>query len=1175
MNIDTVAGTTWDPFANNLPATQSMLSGPSGLAFDASGNLYVSTGPDRVRRVEPGGNVSTFAGSGLPADGVGDGLPAAQAQLVANVGLAYHAGNLYIADVSHNRIRRVAPDGIMTTLAGAGTAGYSGDGGPASLAALNLPRNVAVDSSGNVYINDRLNNRIRVVAAGTTLPFPVMGTIGGTLTTIAADTANAALVAGTIWTVAGTGAPGFNGDNIQATASLLTTPLDIAFDPRGEDLCIASNNLIRKVARTTGVIAIVAGGHAGTTTIGSPIVTGMSNTSGLSAGTPVFGTGIPPATTIVSIVPNASIALSQAATISGPMTLRTTPPGSLGDGGLATSAPLNVPRGMVFEPSGAFWLADSGNNVVRRVDASGTITTYAGGGNPTPDTNPPFGIGDGLPATQARLSGPGAIAVDGSGNLYIADSGSARVRVVAAGTNALPYPTSPPQPAPDTVPPQGTIWTVAGGGAVGFNGDTDPTGHPSAMEARFNNPRQIALDPAGNLYFADHFNHRIRRVDVSTGSVSTFAGTGIGFYSPSDDGGPASASRLNLPIGIAVRSTQQGLSVYIGDLGNGRVRKVDPAGVITTVAGNGTVSQTGTFSPIGDGGPATSGSLFGPGGVALDEWGNMYIADSGNRVRAVAAGTTLPFPVRGFLNGSVTTVAAGTTIPQGSIWTLAGTGTSGFSGDGNPATQALVNGPQGVVFDSAKNLYVVGDNRIRVIAGGTGPIPSPTSPPQPTPDTVPPTGTIWSVAGTGSIAFNGDTDPATGHPLALEAGFNNCHTVAFDAAGNMYTCDNTNRVRRIDRTTGYITTIAGNGVQAYAGDGGPATAASIAFPFAPAFDDFGNLYVTEAFTRVVRRLDVAPKRISVDTNVVTVELDPGRLAGDIDFSTVTLAVVDPVAGRRIEPSYHAVADGGVDPTDAQVRTFGFGSQADLCGAELVRIAGRFTDGRYFSGNAVPERTAPVVTFGPPSPAANANGWWNAADVTVPFTASPSLAVAAATPPTPLHFTTDGAGLTQVVTIEDNCGGPQTVSSPPINRDTAAPAVGAWLSSSVLWPPYHQMWPVVILVAAGDSLSGLESSPVRSISVTSSEPDVGPGTGASGDTNGQDGYTQPVSVTPGPFVRSADGKSAASLTLIFLRAERAASNPDGRVYGVTVAVADGAGNETAVTRSVVVPHARGD
>ena len=293
------------------------------------------------------------------------------------------------------------------------------------------------------------------------------------------------------------------------------------------------------------------------------------------------------------------------------------------DGGPAVEAELYNPAGVAVDGAGNLYIADASNNGIRKVDSTGTITTIAGTGE--------LGFsGDGGPAVEAELYDPAGVAVDSAGNLYIADSGNQRIRKVDL---------------------TGTITTIAGTGEFGFSGDGGP-----AVEAELHSPRGVAVDSAGNLYIADSRNRRIRKVD-STGTITTIAGTGeFGF---SGDGGPAVEAELRSPRGVAVDSAG---NVYIADSGNRRIRKVDSTGTITTIAG------TGEFGFSGDGGPAVEAELRSPYGVAVDSAGNVYIADViDQRIRKVDS--------------------------TGTITTIAGTGEFGFSGDGGPAVEAELRRP--------------------------------------------------------------------------------------------------------------------------------------------------------------------------------------------------------------------------------------------------------------------------------------------------------------------------------------------------------------------------------------------------------------------------------------------------------------------------------------------------
>jgi uncharacterized protein (TIGR03437 family) len=312
-----------------------------------------------------------------------------------------------------------------------------------------------------------------------------------------------------------------------------------------------------------------------------------------------------------------------------------------------------------------------------------------------------------------------------------------------------------------------------------------------ATAASLNYPIGIALDASGNLFIVDGDNHRIRKVSAS-GIITTVAGNGAQSFA--GDGGAATAASLNYPDGIAVDASG---NLFIADSGNYRVRKVSASGVITTIAGNGNSG----FS--GDGGPATAASLNFPWGIAVDASGNLFVADiTNNRIRKVSAG------------GIITTVAGG--------------GTGGL-GDGGQATAASLSGPLGVAVDATGNLFIAdsGNYRIRKVSAS---------------------GIITTVAGNEDYGFSGDGGPATAafldYPDAL----------AVDASGNLFIADTDNyRIRKVS-AGGIITTVAGNGDYVFYGDGGPATAASLAEPTDVAVDAYGNLFIVDRDNQRIREV---------------------------------------------------------------------------------------------------------------------------------------------------------------------------------------------------------------------------------------------------------------------------------------------------------------------------------
>lgn len=346
------------------------------------------------------------------------------------------------------------------------------------------------------------------------------------------------------------------------------------------------------------------------------------------------------------------------------------------------------------------------------------------------------------------------------------------------------------------------IDTVAGNGTSGYSGDGGV-----ATEAQLKLPFGIALDDAGDLYIADVGDHRIRKVISSTGVITTIVGNGNACISSTDlcgDNGPAITAQLNQVSGIALDDAG---NLYIADYLNQRIRKVIAAtGVITTVAGDGNSCASST-SLCGDNGPAIAAQLHQPTDVAIDEFGNLYIADTWNfRIRKVIAST-------------------------GIITTVAGTGTFGASGDGEAATNAQLSTPFGITLDEMGNLYIADfDNHsIRKV--------------------ISPTGVITTVAGTGVMGYSGDNGPAVSAQLNGPAG------VAVDKMGNLYIADHIDhRVRKVISLTGVITTVAGTGVGGYSGDNGLAFMAGLTTPFDVVVDEMENLYISDTGNFRIRKV---------------------------------------------------------------------------------------------------------------------------------------------------------------------------------------------------------------------------------------------------------------------------------------------------------------------------------
>ena len=687
--ISTIAGNGHPGFSgDNGPASAAQLNQPYGLAFDAAGNLYIADyGNQRVRAIGTDGNITTVAGNG-PSGSSGDGGPATAALLLGPRNVATDAqGNLYISEFDGHRVRRVAQGGTIGTVAGSGIAGFSGDGGPAAAAQLAYPAGLALDAAGNLYIVDSGNVRIRKVFAGagtigTVLAQQAFGMPNIQLAGLGADAAGDLYIpesgnsfvwqltpAGALAVVAGAAGTGaYTGDGQPALQTALSTPVEVTLDATG-DLYISETRRVRCVTAATGIIATVAGtgtfGFGGDG--GSASMAVLNTPTGLA-----FNNG----TLYIADTSNQRVrAVAASGTISTVAGNGT--PSYAGDGLPAAGASLNSPTGLAFDPSGNLYIADSQNSRVRVVNPAGIIATFAGNG-----TSSGFG-GEGQAATLTPLDSPQGVAADLTGDVYIADAGHNRVI---------------------RVDPAGNIHTVAGTGTAG-----DANGGSGALGELYN-PSGLAVDAAGNLFIADTQNHRIQMLTPG-GTMSTIAGTGSSGFS--GDGGPAAAAQLSFPSAVAVDA---GENIYIADTGNNCVRLLTPDGNIATIAG------TGDATYNGDSGPALTIALDNPVGLALDNLGDVWVADAGNnRVRMLSATQTVVTPPQ-LIN--VTLASSASLLPgplaPGEIFSIfSGVGqsmgpdtavTGAFDASGTLATML---GTVQVLFNSTPApLYYVQSNQI-------------------------------------------------------------------------------------------------------------------------------------------------------------------------------------------------------------------------------------------------------------------------------------------------------------------------------------------------------------------------------------------------------------------------------------------------------------------------------
>ena len=644
-SISIVSGDIGGPGSIDGTGTAARFTLPAGTAIDASGNVYVADN-HAIRRITAAGVVTTFAGSDVPGSADGTG---ATASFRSPKGLVVDgAANVFVVDTGNGTIRKITPGGVVTTLAGlAGAAGATDGVGTA--ARFSAPGAIAIDAAGTLYVADTGNHLIRAIT-----PAAAVSTIAGT--------------AGSAGAVDGVGA-----------AARFSSPGGLVVDG-------ASNVFVADTGNST-IRRIAAGGAVVT-------LAGTAGANGAADGT-------------------------------------------------GAAARFNGPAGIAIDAAGTLYVGDSLAPSIRKVSAAGVVTTLAG-------TASVVGYADGTGA-GASFAGPYGIASDGAGTLYVADRDNYAVRRVDSGGVVTTFAGAP-------------LVQGAADGAVGV--------------ATFRVPIGVAVDAAGNIYVGDYYNDDIRRIGVD-GQVTTIAGLG---GTPGTADGTGAAARFTTPQGIALDAAG---NLYVADKNSHTIRKVTPAGVVTTLAGRpGVVGSA-------DGTGAAATFTF-PNAVVADAAGNVYVTDSANTIRKIT--------------------------PAGVVTTLAGTATRTGAADGSgPA--ASFNLPYGIAIDAAGDLYVADGSNALVRK-------------------VTPAGVVTTVAGIAGVRGTVD-GPAGTATLTLPTG------VAVDTAGNVFVADIAARtIRRID-PAGVVSTIVGVADGRFGVRPG-ALPGHLSTPVQLAFDRAGNLYVTDA-----------------------------------------------------------------------------------------------------------------------------------------------------------------------------------------------------------------------------------------------------------------------------------------------------------------------------------------
>jgi hypothetical protein len=913
--IITYAGTgslTVENAGNGGQATAAGLNNPEGIAYDTRGNTYIADYYNNtIRIVNAAGVISAFAGTGAACANAtaacGDGGAASAATFNNPSAMQFDSkGNLYIADYADQRIRKItATNGVITgasiisTVAGTGTAGSTGNTGLATAAALYNPHGVALDAAGDLWIANQGQGNGTNCTIGYVPATAQTITIGGVATNVVAG--HYYVVAGEIGTCGGavTGA-GTQGTNVQ-----LSAPTNVALDSLG-NLFIGdyANGKVRKLVTSTGVISTVAGTVFGACPVTAPTAAapnpvpncgdgGLATAATLNGPTGVyvdsannviigdaFGARVREINGLTGIISTVAGDSQQCTNISQTATNASYP--TCGDGGAATKALVSFPILISVNPAGNILYVDQYDNKIREivehivfpptnVGAGSTVQNVnlitTGTGNTIitgisvpsdPAGNPEFTVGTVTGCVVGGATGnvPGTVCtIPVTFNPAYVGTQSAPLVVVTNG-GTFQFGLTGTGVGPQAIILPGTLSTVAGTGTAGTTGNGG-----QAAAATLNTPRALTFDASGNYYIGDLVSNEVRKV-TPAGVISAFAGGGTTNYI-TNPGGPATSAALGFPTQGVFDSAG---NMYIADFNHHVVARVDAVTkAISVYAGNGTAGYSG------DGGAATSAELSGPAALAVDQsTGDLYIADSGT-------GTTSNQTVR-VVNAS-----------SGIISTVAGNGTvcaspTAACGDGGQGTAAQLNQPNGLALDVNGNLYISDtfDNRIRLLTKLTG--------------------VITTVAGTGTAGYSGDGAAATG------AALNTPFQIQLDAAGDLFIADTgNNAVRFVSAATGKISTVAGVSGSNTActtvpapscGDGGAATVSAFSAPTGIALDVSGNMYVADSGTNRVREITVNPALLTFPP-APAIGVTEGPLTAMLtNIGNATLTYTTPTAGTN-------------------------------------------------------------------------------------------------------------------------------------------------------------------------------------------------------------------------------------------------------------------------------------